>query len=353
VAARILVIGALPPPIGGTSVSLRELVLALRERGTVVHEIDCSVRTAPLGQLRTLIRALGQAFKFGRQVDVITCHMSDRGALTAAPFFQLLARLLRKPFVYRQFGGEMHYTYGRLNPLRQWLFRRTILRSDIVLLQTREQVRYFGPLCESAVEWFPTSRRDAGARYEAHFARGNRDTLRCIFVGHLRAAKGVLEAIAAVGEVAQAELHIYGPLVDLREEQLAAPRVFYHGTLAPNAVQTELAAADVLLFPTYHAGEGYSGTLVEAAMAGLPVVASRWQALPEMFPDDELLFIEPRSVSGIVQVLRDIAARKIDLQQLSARMRSRSRDFDANDVFARFETLCTNLTAGRPGRSLP
>jgi hypothetical protein len=99
VAARILVKGA--PPIGGTSVSLRE-------RGTAVYEIDCSVRTAPLGQLRTLVRALGQAFRFGRQVDVITCHMSDRGALTAAPFFQLLARLLCKPFVYRQFGGELH-----------------------------------------------------------------------------------------------------------------------------------------------------------------------------------------------------------------------------------------------------
>jgi glycosyltransferase involved in cell wall biosynthesis len=353
VAARILVIGALPPPIGGTSVSLRELVLALRERGTAVYEIDCSVRTTPLGQLRTLIRALGQAFRFGRQVDVITCHMSDRGALTAAPLFQLLARLLRKPFVYRQFGGELHRTYGRLSPLRQWLFKRTILRSDVVLLQTRELVQYFGALCRQAVEWFPTARRDVGARYEAHFARGDRDTLRCIFVGHLRAAKGVLDAIAAVGQVAQAELHIYGPLVDLREEQLAAPRVFYHGTLDPQAVQTELAAADVLLFPTYHAGEGYPGTLVEAAMVGLPVVASRWQALPEMFPDDELLFVEPRSVSSLVRVLQDIAARRIDLQQLSVRMRARSRDFDAKEVFGRFEALCTDLTAGRSRRSLP
>lgn len=347
--ARILVIGALPPPLGGTTVSLRELVRVLRERGVAVYEIDCSVRTAPLGQLRTLSRALGQVLRLGSEIDVITCHMSDRGAITAAPVFQILARLLCKPFVYRQFGGELHRTYDRLGPLRQWLFRCTVLRSDLVLLQTRELVQYFGALCKRAVEWFPTARRDAGARYQAHFARGNRHTLRCIFVGHLRTAKGVLEAIAAVNEVEQAELHIYGPLLDLRREQLTGPRVFYHGTLAPEAVQTEFAAADVLLFPTYHAGEGYPGTLVEAALVGLPVVASRWQALPEMFPDSELVFVEPRSVRDIVRVLRDIAARQIDLEQLSAKMRERSRDFDANHVVARFEALCISLASSRKG----
>jgi glycosyltransferase involved in cell wall biosynthesis len=332
---------------------LRELVSVLRERGAAVYEVDCAVRTAPLGQLRTFARAIVQVLRLSPQVDVITCHMSDRGAITAAPLFRLLARVLGKPFVYRQFGGELQRTYRRLSPLRQWLFRRTILRSDIVLLQTRELVQHFAPICRRTVEWFPTARKDAGERYLAHFARGERDTLRCIYVGHIGATKGVLEAIDAVGQIEKAELHIYGPLVDVREEQLTGPRVSYHGTLVPDSVQSTLAAADVLLFPTYHAGEGYPGILVEATMVGLPVVASRWQALPEMFPDDELLFIEPRSVSSIVQVLRDIAARKIDLQQLSARMRSRSRDFDAKDVFARFEALCTNLTAGRSRRSLP
>jgi glycosyltransferase involved in cell wall biosynthesis len=347
VTERILVIGALPPPLGGTTVSLCELVQVLRERGVDVHEIDCSVRTAPLGQLRTLSWALGQVLRLSPQVDVITCHMSDRGAITAAPLFQMLARLLRKPFVYRQFGGELHRTYSQLGPLRKWLFRRTVLRSDLVLLQTCELVQYFGAVCESAVEWFPTARKDAGARYQAHFARGKRHTVRCIFVGHLRVAKGVLEAVAAVNNIEEAELHIYGPLVDVRKEQLTGPRVFYHGTLAPAAVQVEFAAADVLLFPTYHAGEGYPGTLVEAAMVGLPVVASRWQALPEMFPNSELLFIEPRSVSDIVRVLREITTREIDLERLSAKMRERSPAFDARLVFARFEALCSGLTAAR------
>lgn len=342
-ALRILIVGALPPPVGGTSVSLQELVRALRERGTTVHVVDCSVRSAPLGQLRTLLRALMQAARLIRHSDVVTCHMSDRGATVAAPLFRLLAFIAGKPFLYRQFGGEFHHTYARGGALRRWLLRRSVLHADLVLLQTRELIGYFAALCKHPAQWFPTARSDLGIRYQASFARGERKTLRCIFIGHLRRTKGICEAVAAIHHVPGCELHIFGPLVDVREEELRALRCTYHGVLAPERVQHELAAADVLLFPTYHSGEGYPGTLVEAAIVGLPVVASRWQALPEMFPDGELLMVEPRSVSDIVVQLRQILAGATDLQLRSQSMRRRSGDFDLVHVSARFEQLCADL----------
>ena len=327
--------------------SLQELVRALRERGATVHVVDCSVRRAPLGQLRTLSQALLQTARLARHVDVITCHMSDRGAVVAAPVFQLLAFMLGKPFLYRQFGGELHHTYARGSAFRRWLLRRTILRADLLLLQTRELVSYFAALCKRPAQWFPTARSDAGVRYQAGFARRERSTLRCIFIGHLRRTKGIFEAIAAVQEVASCELHIFGPLVDMREDELFAPRCTYHGALAPERVQHELAAADLLLFPTYHAGEGYPGTLVEAAMVGLPVIASRWQALPEMFPDGELLMVEPRSVGDIAVQLRQVLSGAVDLQQQSEKMRRRSADFDLGRVVARFEQMCGALRSAR------
>jgi glycosyltransferase involved in cell wall biosynthesis len=74
-----------------------------------------------------------------------------------------------------------------------------------------------------------------------------------------------------------------------------------------------LGAADLFLFPTRFEGESFA--LMEAAAAGLPIVASRASGIPETFRDgeDALLFAVDDvgdMVSKVLSVLRDPGAGK-------------------------------------------
>jgi len=47
----------------------------------------------------------------------------------------------------------------------------------------------------------------------------------------------------------------------------------------------ELSAFDMMVFPTYWQGEGFPGVIVDAFIAGLPVLASDWNLNSEVIED--------------------------------------------------------------------
>lgn len=337
---RIMLVGSFPPPLGGTTVSLEQLRRHLDQ-----HAVECVVvDTNPRGQgmLRAAWRALAAMVARLPTVDVVSLHFSDRAAVTAAPLFWLVCRLGGKPVVYRQFGGEFDRTYAGLPAWRRWLLRRTLLRSEAVLLQTKSMLDALAPL-GARLHWFPTARRSTGAVWTGAYAAGARRTLRCAYIGHVRRAKGVLTAATAVAGLADVELDVFGPLIDVDPTEFAHDRVHYRGVLDAQDVPATMAGYDLLLFPTTYPGEGYPGTLVEAALVGLPIVASRWQSLPEMFPDGEVEFVQPGQVDDLAAAIRRFAEQPGLLAARSAALRKRARStFDAERVFDRFVAICAS-----------
>lgn len=55
----------------------------------------------------------------------------------------------------------------------------------------------------------------------------------------------------------------------------------------------ELASYDVMLFPTYWMGEGFPGAIVDAYIAGLPVIASDWNLNREVVEEGKTGWIIP------------------------------------------------------------
>ncbi len=64
-----------------------------------------------------------------------------------------------------------------------------------------------------------------------------------------------------------------------------------------------LSAADIFCFPTYFANEGQPVNLIEAMAYGLPIVTTRWRAIPEFIPTGYPGLVEPRQPDQVAKAL--------------------------------------------------
>lgn len=63
--------------------------------------------------------------------------------------------------------------------------------------------------------------------------------------------------------------------------------ISYKGMVEFDKSVTVLRNYTALLFPTYYAGEGFAGTLIDAMAAGVPIIASDWKYNAEIVRENE------------------------------------------------------------------
>lgn len=119
---------------------------------------------------------------------------------------------------------------------------------------------------------------------------------RLVFLSRVVPSKGPHMAISAVRRINEASsgpgkvvlLDIYGPIQAGHQKWFAevmasaGSAVKYLGTLEPEGIPATLKTYDAMVFPTSYLGEGFPGVLLDAMIAGIPVVASDWQDNPEI-----------------------------------------------------------------------
>ena len=107
-----------------------------------------------------------------------------------------------------------------------------------------------------------------------------------------------INAIRLLNEMGKkVELDIYGPIQDDFKDEFdglvnCSDSIYYCGCLKGDEIIKTLTRYDCMLFPTHYEGECFPGAVLEAMMAGLPVIASDWRFNREVVIDNEtgLLF---------------------------------------------------------------
>jgi glycosyltransferase involved in cell wall biosynthesis len=339
-----MVVGTLPPSLGGTTVLLKSLVDLLAQRADIELTVVNTAITRR-GSFAAAQRVLGTAwrvFLLAGRVDVVALHVSE--PRMAWPIL-LLSRIRRRPLLVRWFGGADYRQYGSVvrQKLMRWMFRRV----DLNLLETKALVRMAKEDGARQVVWYPNTRALSDDGDDSDREAG--ECRRFVFVGLVRPVKGIQEIIDA-GERLGGDVvvDVYGPFRDGLSEKTfeGLERVRYLGVLPSDEVVSTMAQYDALLLPTYHEGEGYPGVVLEAFRAGLPVVCTRWQALPEVVDETCGILVAPRSA----EELHDAMERLMRDPALFKRLREgakRRRDLFSSEVWAeRFVEYCRDL-AGR------
>jgi glycosyltransferase involved in cell wall biosynthesis len=88
-----------------------------------------------------------------------------------------------------------------------------------------------------------------------------------------------------------------------------------------------------MLFPTYWEGEGFPGVIIDAFIAGLPVIATDWNMNKEIIEEGINGFlIEPKSTDALVQKMIWVMENKSNLKVISENNQRRANDYQVDNV---------------------
>jgi glycosyltransferase involved in cell wall biosynthesis len=299
---KTLFVGPFGPPFNGDGVKNSYLRDGFEEAGIKdIVWFDTIARQQPrwknnLKLIRLMVRSHQIIFSLNRN-----------GRYFIIPLFWLLNLFFNKKGVLYVVGGSFDVQLRDfLAPWKRRIFVKMLNKLDGVFAESialKEGLERCG-LKNVVLIYNP--RKDDGSQWQMN--DGNRR--KGVFVSRVTDTKGIFVLLEAIVKLNQSgenlELDIYGP-VDAAHEQAvfrwveaAQGQIHYKGILDPSMVQSVLTNYHFLALPTFHPGEGLPGILVEAGMAGIPIVITRFNALPEYFTHDKsALFVEPKDVYGL------------------------------------------------------
>ncbi|WP_434951268.1 glycosyltransferase [Shewanella sp. HL-SH4] len=301
---KTILIGPLPPPLGGATILFQQLVDDLSLRSDLdlkVINTYCLKKDSDSQNINIFKRFFHVSYELFRNIkeyDSVGCHVSKRGFSVFAPLVLFIGRLFNKKVIIRKFGGELKHTYESSNIIYKKVIKY-VMTADEVLLETIEQVDFFSKESPSSrILWYPNSR--PGSQKKIVDKKFNK---RIIFLGHVKKSKGILDLVEAVKGL-DISLDIYGPLIGVAESQLKFNNITYKGILDSSLVAKTISKYSLLVLPTYYEGEGYPGVIIESYSVGVPVVSTNWRSIPEIVEHGVTgMLVDIKNPAGLKSIL--------------------------------------------------
>lgn len=271
--------------------------------------------------------------------------------LSASPdSVDLLSRLLFRSYLKRHLyyfviGGNFadRMASGRYDPRHYHQYKK-------IFVQGKRMVEILNGLGLNNVEHLSNCRKfDKSLLVGKGKLRTASDALRMVFLSRITEDKGVsvlLDAVDRLNERGLAEslrLTFYGPIADafedtFRERIAGLPNVRYEGflDLRSNTGYKELSEYDLMVFPTFWHGEGFPGVVVDAFIAGLPVLATEWNLNSEVIEEGKTGFlVRPRDVEQLADKIEYARNNRAELARMSINCSAAAGDYHADKVLGR------------------
>lgn len=327
-----------PPPYGGVRVSAVETFQYLKKIGVrdyVSVPFD-SGGAVNLANVRGYLNAIGSSRIVVFQIGDIFTLMRKRGVL-----YWFLAWIQGKRLVYRGFAGGLSREFEERGVVFRWLYGLIANSFSIMTFQTREDYEYFRSKVKNtcALKWYPNTRMSLGGEIGKKTFSG-----RFCFVGKVWEPKGIDIIIEAGRQLPdEMSIDIFGPLDPAASRRLGldergkAGIVKYRGKLEPEKVRETIAEYDALLFPTRWKTEGHPGVVMEALSVGVPVIASRWNGIPEIVDESCGILIEPVCAEQLASSVMDLKNSPWMWNKMRQNAVVRMKQFDPTEWAKRFD----------------
>ena len=327
---KVLFIGLFPPPLGGVSILSNQLYNYLKVRNQKTLQIDCINISDTIGKVKFYMTLLKKIL-FN---DTVTIQYTSNIFDNLCFFIYILCKLFNKRLIVRVFGGSCKYTYESMSKLKRRLYNNTILKAEVILFETKENVNYFRKISTSKIEWFPNNKEYIGSKKES--------LKKICFFGQIKKSKGVLEIFQASDKInSNISIDLYGPLgFDISKEEMDKlnniHKANYRGCVDSREIINIMKEYDLLILPTYYEGEGYPGCIIEAYSIGIPVISTKWRCIPEIVDEECGILIEPKDIESLSEKINFLASNPLIYSQLVYGANNKGRYFDSkrwNSIF--------------------
>lgn len=371
---RLLILGPLPPPVGGVETVTRAVLdspvfsqFDVRHCDTTKGRPKDTQGKFDIGNaywaMRHFARMSVVVFRFKPHVVYMPLTATWSGFWRDA-VLALIGRLGRAKIV-----GHVHAGwFGRILDVRGitgWLVRRVLAMFDALLMLGdgwREQVRQYGYPGKLFV--VPSTFQRQVDQAAAAFARVY-ETNRPIglFVGHVGRNKGVLDLLEAVARIGSGmdRFVIVGPpqfrgdweAVMARTKALGLEqRVRFAGQLHGAELYNMFRSCDYLVLPSY--AEGLPVVFLEAGCFGLPVIGTPVGSIPELLQHDvNALLVPPGDVNALTGAIMRLHTEPAVRRRLGSQLRRDVQAFQPDIVCARIAAAIIDVTSASAAKDRP
>lgn len=160
------------------------------------------------------------------------------------------------------------------------------------------------------------------------FRHKPRVIIRVVYISLCSREKGLFDAMDGVCQAnricrddhlpLEFDLTIAGPFPDAATKQffeqtldrLGNPKTIRHIGFAAGETKTKLLAeSDIFVFPTFYYAESFGLVILESMAFGMPVLATRWRSVPDLFPENYPGLVDIQAPEQIAAALLQLALR--------------------------------------------
>ena len=292
---KILMIGPFPPPPMGPAVRNEIIRNEFVRKGITVYVADTTGNKSLL-ILKILISIFRKRFLY--------LSVSKNGQIFFVNFLSLLKKFVQtQPVLFYPAGGKLYENISEMRESKKRSFIKKLNTIENLFVQTDGMNKKLKKIYSNNVNTIPNPkpyRINAPKYFSDNSSVKER---KIVFFSRIREKKGVKLLIDAAETIKNSHniditLHFYGLVTNEYELEFhnminSKPYIKYFGVLPHDKTIVEtLNQYYVMVFPTLFDTEGFPGVLADAALSGVPVVASDISYNSEIVTDQEtgLLF---------------------------------------------------------------
>ena len=270
---------------------------------------DAVIKVDTHGGKKVLVRLLLQSFWCLKRAKNVVMMPAQNGIKFFSPILLLFNKIFKRKLFYIVIGGWLpEYLKGKKQ------LEKRLKNFDGIFVETKAMKMSLG---FRNVFLMPNCKELKILSKEELIYPSGEPYKFCTF-SRVCKEKGIEDAVNAIKSVNEqmgrvvCTLDIYGQIDKDQTEWFEKLRsnlpeyIAYGGLVEYDKSVGVLKEYFALLFPTYYAGEGFAGTILDSFSSGLPIIASDWRYNAEIIEDGKQGYIfKARSITELEAVIRD------------------------------------------------
>jgi glycosyltransferase involved in cell wall biosynthesis len=325
---QLLVFAYTPPPIHGQSLMVQTLVEGLPTIAPDLRIFHINPRLSRdardvgrwrLGKLLVLLGACAHALALRFRHGPMNLYYVPAPGRRAPLYRDWMVMLLCRPF-FRHLILHWHgiglgtWLTTRATLPERWVSLKLLSRARLAIVLAPELVADAQTFVPHKIAIVRNGVADPGEPPLP--TRETGAPTQILFLGLCTPAKGIFDTLTAVAVANRREadafrLIVAGGFANRWDEEAffsqaiaLGPGIVRHAGFADDTTKHALLAqADVFCFPTTHPHEGQPLSLIEALAHDLPIITTRWRAIPGMLPTGHVWYVDPGRPDQIAEAL--------------------------------------------------